>query len=1521
MIEASRRLGALLVLVVALSIPASASADRGFSSRFSANDTGDITFVANTLMTCPESTLCTQARNGTASPISNLQNNAYAMTYVDTDSSSSTFNSSTSNLSLPAGSTVLFAGLYWGGDYSGSGSNEAPDESKRNKVVFKAPGDGAYRNVTASTLDDSSGSEGRYQGFADVTSIVAAAGNGTYTVGNVQAGKGSDRYAGWTLVVAYRDTTQPARNLTIFDGLKTINSTGGQTIPVSGFKTPPAGPVRTTLGFITYEGDLGIEGDSASLNGTPLTDAQNPQTNFFNSSISNDGSRVSGKGPDYRNQLGIDADLFNADGILANNATSANIQVTTSGDVYLPGVLTFATELFAPKIDQAKSVTDVNGGQVEEGDVLEYRISGTNSGQDGAVGFTLRDPIPANATYVPGSLRVVAGAGAATGTRTDAAGDDNGEFDSAGNRVVARLGTGANATAGGRIAVGASYDVRFQVRLAGRLAKGTEIANTATSSFFSESLNNALTAASTATATVAAPDLAIVKRRGGPLVPGAGASYSLEVANAGNAAIRGTQTIVTDTLPATLTPTAVSGAGWSCAPVSGQTITCTRSDNLAAGASYPPINLAVNVDSGAQGTIENTATVANPSDANPANDSSLDPAPASPSSDLSIAKSASPGSIAVGEEVTFTLDVANSGPSPARNVSVLDSLPTGLTLVGVTPSQGTCNATISCALGTIASGAGATVTIVARANSAATGAGLRNTATVSGEGPDPDPSDNSASADVAIGGVDLAIEKTISNDHPSAGGSVVYTLLVRNDGPSAATSVLVRDALPPALGAISTDRPECAVSGRDVECAFASLASGASETIHVSATVAAGAPDGALDNTASVSAAEADPDPSDNSSTSHADIGSSADVSLIKTTDQPAAATGDEVTYTLAAHNDGPSDAVAARIVDRLPGGVTFVAAGVGCTHSAGTVTCALGTLPAGGDATRTITVRVDPGAVGTLTNAAEVDSATTDPDPGDNESTANTDVTSQADLSLAKSVSPADAEPGDVVTYSMTVRNDGPISAHDVVLADTVPAGVSFLDSTPGAPGCAFASGSLSCELGTIPAGGTRTVTLRAEVDPIDVPAAHRHLLPVEKVERQVDLEAGQVRELSLSCPGSGQIMSDATVRADAVDQGTGTLGSVETRRARSTSLGTYEFVVANDAGGRAQAKLFGVCLPASTAAEAGHSHGLLAGDPVTVTAALDTGRTDVSVPCGPGTVAVAPGIDVSGGAARLAGSEPQGNGRRFTVEAAVDATTVELSVRCLQIRLDSAAGHTHDLQLAEVRRTVTVPAGATVSESAICADDAKGIVASYDLGAGLYLAGHDPQPKSRVFKLVNPTGAPVAATIDLLCAGDRTSDPLATSRIVNSATVSSPTPDPDVGDRVASSTLSIATTPIPDPPGPPDPLPVPGSPSLGADRAGFDAETSSVSVPIACAGGTCTGTITLRSTGRTEGLRAGRLLGRGRFDLAAGERADAEVVLKRFAAKLARRGKLRRVRAVLSFADAGGTTRRAQVLRLRRH
>src|SRR6266404_245664 len=107
-------------------------------------------------------------------------------------------------------------------------------------------------------------------------------------------------------------------------------------------------------------------------------------------------------------------------------------------------------------------------------------------------------------------------------------------------------------------------------------------------------------APATASVTVPPPDLTITKSHSGNFTQGqVGATYSITATNSGFAATSGTVT-VTDTLPAGLTATAISGTGWTC--VLG-TLTCTRSDALAAGASYPAITLTVNVANNAAASV------------------------------------------------------------------------------------------------------------------------------------------------------------------------------------------------------------------------------------------------------------------------------------------------------------------------------------------------------------------------------------------------------------------------------------------------------------------------------------------------------------------------------------------------------------------------------------------------------------------------------------------------------------------------------------------------------------------------------------------------------------------------------------------------------------------------------------------------------------------------------------------------------------------------------------------------------
>ena len=404
-----------LFLVVAVVVPATAGAvvEQPFVQRYSTNDQGAIWVTGSTLETCPAAAAdCAASQAGTASGAA-LSNNNFAMVPVDVDADPATFNSSSSTFTPPAGSQVLFAALYWGG--RSTPGNPAPNPAARGAALLQTP-TGGYAPV-AGAVADSTAVAGSYVAVADVTGLVRAGGPGRYRVANVQSGTGADRYAGWALVVVYRDLALPLRNLTVFDGLATIQQNQAPLqIGVSGFRTPVSGPVRTSVGLVAYEGDRGSSGDRLRLNGRDLTDAANPANNVFNSSVSFQGTNtITQRIPPYVNALGFDSDRIVADGYLANGATSAAFEALTTLDQYLIQTLTFTTDLSSPRLVVTKSVTDLNGGDVEPGDVLRYAVTTRNDGDDAAVGVEVDDAVPAGTTLVPGSLSGPGGTAGAGG--------------------------------------------------------------------------------------------------------------------------------------------------------------------------------------------------------------------------------------------------------------------------------------------------------------------------------------------------------------------------------------------------------------------------------------------------------------------------------------------------------------------------------------------------------------------------------------------------------------------------------------------------------------------------------------------------------------------------------------------------------------------------------------------------------------------------------------------------------------------------------------------------------------------------------------------------------------------------------------------------------------------------------------------------------------------------------------------------------------------------------------------------
>ena len=239
---------------------------------------------------------------------------------------------------------------------------------------------------------------------------------------------------------------------------------------------------------------------------------------------------VTSRTPSFRNNLGYDADLFSTTDVLGNNQRSTQVRLSTSGDAYQPGVVTIATDLYAPRITATKTV---DGATASLGDTLTYTVDVQNTGADGATGTTFTDVIPEGAAFVPGSIELNGA------PLTDAADADAGEF--AGGRVVVRLGTLAPTTG--------SATVSFEVTVAtAGLASGATIENTADFAFQAATTGVPSTVTTApATTRVLVPDLAIGKTHAPLLQPGAPSTYRILVFNVGEGPTAGPVT-VTDTI-------------------------------------------------------------------------------------------------------------------------------------------------------------------------------------------------------------------------------------------------------------------------------------------------------------------------------------------------------------------------------------------------------------------------------------------------------------------------------------------------------------------------------------------------------------------------------------------------------------------------------------------------------------------------------------------------------------------------------------------------------------------------------------------------------------------------------------------------------------------------------------------------------------------------------------------------------------------------------------------------------------
>jgi uncharacterized repeat protein (TIGR01451 family)/MYXO-CTERM domain-containing protein len=361
-----------------------------------------------------------------------------------------TMNGSDAALQLPAGAEVLHAELVWGGSTVYNTEDVTGNVDDSISLAFGVD----EISVAPDPMTGLDVAEFAFSGFpanyyvrsADVTDFVALHADGVYTVSGVPATQDSLidslNAAGWTLLVAYRDSDEPIRNLTIFVGGSFVDEDSTEDYAVAGFCTPPSGPFAGRALVTTMEGDADLTGDSFQIAETaagPFTilDApNNPADNFFCSQINgpdgmldiagsfgavnhdaNAGLNVSGgrQGWDI-----AQVPVSSADNHFVNAQTEAVLRATTTGDSFVPAAVGFSIQVNAPDFSGDGTGAEGMPATVAIGGSATVTVNMENVGLVDATDLVFRAPLPGGLDLVSFSLD--GNAGDIDGAAVDAGG-------------------------------------------------------------------------------------------------------------------------------------------------------------------------------------------------------------------------------------------------------------------------------------------------------------------------------------------------------------------------------------------------------------------------------------------------------------------------------------------------------------------------------------------------------------------------------------------------------------------------------------------------------------------------------------------------------------------------------------------------------------------------------------------------------------------------------------------------------------------------------------------------------------------------------------------------------------------------------------------------------------------------------------------------------------------------------------------------------------------------------------------
>ncbi|SFQ95289.1 conserved repeat domain-containing protein [Lentzea waywayandensis] len=320
-----------VVLLIPLLTPGPVAAAEVWRTQFDEAVYGDVTVVGNSVLTCPTPEQagphpkhppqsCVDALNRKGHGPSAL-NNTHRMSWTDVDDDPATVNSSSAQLTIPAGAAVAYAKLGWAGSASCRDAVKPPG-TPQDPVTFNGAKVAPDRFVIDAPDGLSHTDNAFYSAEADVTRALAS---GTVTVGNVWAPQGFDCFGGWSLTVVWKfasaTATAPAKRHVAVHGGHVRLPTKKPVLSTPIAPTHPAGGV-IRLGVTAYEGDWATDGDQMLVNGTSIGGR-----NAFVSSA---------QGAAYPNNMSVDARTVTiSEDALKPGTKSAELSFKRADDAFL----------------------------------------------------------------------------------------------------------------------------------------------------------------------------------------------------------------------------------------------------------------------------------------------------------------------------------------------------------------------------------------------------------------------------------------------------------------------------------------------------------------------------------------------------------------------------------------------------------------------------------------------------------------------------------------------------------------------------------------------------------------------------------------------------------------------------------------------------------------------------------------------------------------------------------------------------------------------------------------------------------------------------------------------------------------------------------------------------------------------------------------------------------------------------------------------------------------------------------